>query len=244
MHSEFGACGAVFETTHSSGELLRDHEHGAAYVSIVLDGAYTEVMDDVPSACSGGAVVVHAPGERHADYFRAAARCLNVEITDALAARLPRLVRHDPPVGAAQESLVRTFYGGTAAEQIDAAAASFVAAIEACAAREAAPPAQWLTAALHTFEWIEPVPLGEAARRFGVHQTHFCRAFLHHVGMTPNAYRRRARVELASRLLLTTALPAARVALRCGFADQSHLTRAFAAGAGLSPRAYRRAFAR
>jgi transcriptional regulator GlxA family with amidase domain len=78
----------------------------------------------------------------------------------------------------------------------------------------------------------------------GVHQTHFSREFHRHVGLTPNGFRRRARVRRASELLLETALPLASVAQACGFNDQSHLTRTFGAALGLPPAAYRRVFAR
>ena len=62
--------------------------------------------------------------------------------------------------------------------------------------------------------------------------------------MTANAYRARARIRLASKMLLTTMAPIARIALSAGFSDQSHLTRAFSRSLGLSPAGYRRTFAR
>jgi len=51
-------------------------------------------------------------------------------------------------------------------------------------------------------------------------------------------------VRLASKLLLTTSSPLARVALSAGLSDQSHLTRLFSERLGLSPAAFRRTFAR
>jgi transcriptional regulator GlxA family with amidase domain len=62
--------------------------------------------------------------------------------------------------------------------------------------------------------------------------------------MTANAYRTRARIRLASKMLLTTMAPIARIALNAGFSDQSHLTRAFSRSLGLSPAGFRRTFAR
>jgi transcriptional regulator GlxA family with amidase domain len=62
--------------------------------------------------------------------------------------------------------------------------------------------------------------------------------------MTASAYRSRARIRLASKMLLTTTQPLAGIALSAGFNDQSHLTRAFSRSLGLSPAGYRRIFSR
>jgi AraC family transcriptional regulator len=98
---------------------------------------------------------------------------------------------------------------------------------------------QWKTS-------IGPAPsrLGRAAAIAGVHPTHFSRAFHHHLGITPNEYRRRARVRLASDLLLGSTISLAQIGLRCGFADQSHFTRTFTTATGIAPSTYRRSFAR
>ncbi len=102
----------------------------------------------------------------------------------------------------------------------------------------------WLDEVIRFDEWVEAVPLQEIAKRCGVHPTHFSREFRRHVGTTPSDHRRRARVELASKLLLQTDRTLAQVAIACGFTDQSHLNRAFAIELGMSPGQYRRSFSR
>ncbi|HTW82963.1 MAG TPA: helix-turn-helix transcriptional regulator [Candidatus Sulfotelmatobacter sp.] len=102
----------------------------------------------------------------------------------------------------------------------------------------------WLRHTLDAFEWAGPAPLRDAARMAGLHQTHFCREFRRVLGTTPGAFRRRARLDRASALLVASDASLAGIAQACGFSDQSHLTRTFAGTLGLAPAAYRRAFAR
>jgi len=71
---------------------------------------------------------------------------------------------------------------------------------------------------------------------------HFARAFKQTTGKTPHRWLLARRVEHAQRLLLTSALPLARVAAACGFADQSHFTHAFSQIVGIGPGAWRRAW--
>jgi transcriptional regulator GlxA family with amidase domain len=106
------------------------------------------------------------------------------------------------------------------------------------------PIPDWLQAAIDTFGWATDEPLRGAARLAGVHPVHFSREFHRFVGMTSNAFRRRARVRRASDLLLSTDRLLAHIAHDCGFSDQSHLTRAFGAATGLTPNLYRSVFTR
>lgn len=237
------AAGAVFETRHRAKDTLGYHRHGFSYAAIVLGGAYVEVHDGMPQSCSRGSTVVHLAGEEHADRFADDTLCLNVELPQAVAAKAADGVfdaRACPPE--ALDDLVRAFYRGDGRQL-----GQSVVRMQALLTSEppaAAPQPDWLAAALDIFAWCDGAPLRDAARAAGVHQTHFSRAFHQHVGMTPNAYRRRARSRLASRLLLQSSLSLTRIALQCGFSDQSHLTRTFVAEIGVSPGAYRRVFAR
>ncbi|HTU82121.1 MAG TPA: helix-turn-helix transcriptional regulator [Candidatus Acidoferrales bacterium] len=231
----------VYETGHRAEGTLHYHRHDLPYAAIVTAGSYVEVVDAVPKRCSAGSLVVHGPGEEHADHFSAPTRCLNVE--------LPPTVEV-PPHGVVADRLLTIAMRGVVRAYDDrdrGRLTAWIARLSRLIARPApagpAAPA-WLDAVLGSFEWTGDAPLRDAARLAGVHPVHFSREFRRRVGMTPHAFRRRARVELASKLLLRGDVPLAQVALRCGFGDQSHFNRGFAQTLGVAPGRYRRAFAR
>jgi transcriptional regulator GlxA family with amidase domain len=78
------------------------------------------------------------------------------------------------------------------------------------------------------------------ARRAGVSERHLARLFAQHLGSSPGRYVRRARLEGAAHLLVSTTLPLSVVARRCGFASAETLRQAFEARLGTSPSQYRR----
>src|SRR5690242_15090208 len=55
------------------------HAHERSYVTFVMRGAYREHLRDATRACAPRSIVMHAPGELHADDFSAAAMCLSIE---------------------------------------------------------------------------------------------------------------------------------------------------------------------
>jgi transcriptional regulator GlxA family with amidase domain len=80
------------------------------------------------------------------------------------------------------------------------------------------------------------------ARRATMSPRHFARIFRDETGATPAVYVERARVEVAQRLLETTALTVDDVARAAGFGTVETLRRAFARRTGVSPSAYRERF--
>jgi AraC-like DNA-binding protein len=235
--------GLVYESKHSGTSSMTHHRHSVPFVTIVLSGGYVEVNDSVPEVCCEGAVVAHAAGEEHADRFARDTRCLNVELPAALRApaseRIPGL--GSSTVREAARRVATAFYRHRSSLPSEVQALS--AALESCSAEPTgAPP--WLQRVIDEFDWVEAVPLREAAALAGLHETHFSRAFRQHTGVTANEYRARARVRYASQLLLGTSASISRVAISAGLSDQSHLTRLFSTRLGVSPAAYRQSFAR
>src|SRR5271167_548192 len=70
--------------------------------------------------------------------------------------------------------------------------------------------------------------------------SHFARAFRRSTGIAPHQYLSQLRIEEAKRLMTTTQLPLADIALISGFGDQSYFTRVFSRQVGASPGAWRR----
>jgi AraC family transcriptional regulator len=232
--------GAVFETRHRDNTTLRYHRHDMPFVTIVLDGSYTEVRDGLPQVCAKRSLVVHGATEEHADHFLNDVLCLNVEL--GTTAVVPGIVTADAALGAIIARVVRTFYRDS--HELPSAVMELQSSLLERTPEPNARAPEWLQPVLEGFEWCDPVPLREAAKMAGVHPVQFSRAFHHHVGMTSNDYRRRARVRRASELLLASTASLARIAHHCGFSDQSHLTRTFSETLGLSPARYRLIFAR
>jgi AraC family transcriptional regulator len=72
---------------------------------------------------------------------------------------------------------------------------------------------------------------------------HFLRAFRSLQGVTPQHYVQRKRALVAKRMLATTALPAAEIALRVGYASRTSLTKHVRDWTGTSPAEIRRGVA-
>jgi AraC family transcriptional regulator len=68
---------------------------------------------------------------------------------------------------------------------------------------------------------------------------HFSRSFKQAVGIGPQRYVMRMRLERAKRLLHRTRQPLTEIAQETGFSDQSHLTSIFRREMGLTPGRYR-----
>jgi transcriptional regulator GlxA family with amidase domain len=81
---------------------------------------------------------------------------------------------------------------------------------------------------------------GTLARRAGVSERHLSRLFLTYVHQTPAQYVRQARTEAAAHLLVSTALPLAAVARRCGFGSTESLRQAFLDRYAVPPSRFRR----
>ena len=86
----------------------------------------------------------------------------------------------------------------------------------------------------------EPISLAELARACKLSPGHFARAFRQTTGQPPHRWLMVQRIEKAKQLLVNSTLSLARIAQKCGFADQSHFTRVFAQLVQSSPGQWRR----
>ncbi|WP_299404760.1 AraC family transcriptional regulator [uncultured Roseobacter sp.] len=86
----------------------------------------------------------------------------------------------------------------------------------------------------------EALTIAELAAIACLSPAHLSRTFKATVGEPVWSYVTQRRCERAKEMLLTTNLPIAEIAYRCGFANQPHLTRTFKAAYGTTPAAARR----
>jgi AraC family transcriptional regulator len=81
----------------------------------------------------------------------------------------------------------------------------------------------------------EPLPLADLADAAALSVSQFVRQFKASTGETPHRYLVGLRVRHAQRLLRTSTLPIADIAVRCGFSHQEHLTRVMRSRLGTTP---------
>lgn len=228
--------------SHAGGETLPSHEHGGAYLCVVLAGGYSQMAGD-EIECTRGSIVAHPAGHVHANRFGIdVTRCVNLYFDpgwfdDRSLARLLsdyRRVRLDPRDCA----LVRL---GEAVETRDAGSALSVAgaALELIGravrfADDAAPA--WLRRVLEAIAADLPRPpaLVTLAADAGVHPAHLCRSFRAAIGETIGAYSRRMRLESAY-AMLAGPHSIAGIAAETGFYDQAHFARCFRRRYGAAP---------
>lgn len=78
------------------------------------------------------------------------------------------------------------------------------------------------------------------AEKFGLHRSSLHRAFTRKQGVAPVRYLARLRLRRGLELLVTTGLPVADVAVRCGLPDVAYFSKLVSRHTGYSPREYRR----
>jgi len=88
------------------------------------------------------------------------------------------------------------------------------------------------------------IALTQVAKACELSVSHFARAFKQTFHMPPYQWLTERRVDRAKELMMSSRLPIADIAVRCGFADQSALNRAFRRMHGVSPGIWRRSKAR
>ncbi len=81
--------------------------------------------------------------------------------------------------------------------------------------------------------------LADLAQVAGLSTWHFAHCFKASLGVPPHRYVRQCRLDAATRLLTSSPLPIAEIALTVGFSSQSHFTQAFREHTGMTPGAAR-----
>ena len=80
----------------------------------------------------------------------------------------------------------------------------------------------------------------EIASSYNMTPNHFIRSFKQYVGMSPNAYRIKKRMEMAEELLISTDMSVEQISLAVGYSDSFYFSRVFKNHVGVSPLQYRK----
>ncbi|HEX6250681.1 MAG TPA: AraC family transcriptional regulator [Gemmatimonadaceae bacterium] len=240
-------CLELSESTYAGGLEQPTHGHHPAYFTAVLSGEYEERTGRVRRVVGSGVLLYHPADEEHAVRFIArdtrvfrilplapmleAERLTRASFASALARAesgahdiVARMREHYLAADPAAPLVI----DGLACELIVCCAGGRGGGSWNCAGASRA--RDLLEANLG-----RPPSLNALAAVAGCHPITLARAFRRSYGCSIGAYVRRRRLEQASSMLRTTALPISAVSARTGFADQAHLTRALRRATGYTP---------
>lgn len=246
----------LVENLYTAESVLPAHVHHQSFLSLTLQGGYTErhtskAVEFIPSS-----VAFHPALEQHSVQMgRQNVRCLNVEIPEHYIARLRETHAADaqfvfdvggPMVWLAsrlhQEMSTWSAASPLVAEGLVLEILGVLARVH-CEAADRREP-RWMRALdeiLRT-EFDGRVTVNELAARVGVHPVHLSRTWRRFRGCSIGESVHKARIEAACQRLRSGAASLADVALEVGFADQTHFSRIFKKITGLTPGTYRGGF--
>ena len=248
----------IRELNYAPFASLPPHSHETAYISLLLEGRYSEQDGRRKRYLQPDTVLLRPAGETHSDQFaRAGARVLCIEFTPVGVHRLSvhnvDLSKGLERVGGPAARLGHRLYQQFRRTDTGATLAMEGLILEILAELLLPEPT---SEALRHFSWMnrvvaflraryrEPVSLARTAQAAGVHPVHLARSFRRTHGQTVGEYVRRLRIEDACRNLITTDITITEVGLECGFSDHSHFARVFRSHMGVSPGQFRRAHRR
>jgi AraC-like DNA-binding protein len=204
---------------------LERHSHQGAYAALVLSGGYEEAGDQGRFQVQAGDVVLHDCFEAHLDRFAGSgAVLLNLPLAAERSFK-PGIARIADP-----DSIVRVA-GKSRAEATDLLFSKMQVQRSRCA--------DWpdeLASALLQNPSLRLLQWG-AVKGFAPWTV--SRGFSQVFGVSPEAFRARARARHAWMAIKNTQEPLARIAAHLGFADQPHMTRSVKQLTGVGPQRWR-----
>jgi AraC-like DNA-binding protein len=207
------------------GSTLPRHSHQKSYAALVLSGAYEEAGDQGRFYVEAGDVVLHECFEAHLNRFPpVGARVLNLPLSPAHSFK-PGVARVED-----MDLLVR------AAERDQAEAADLLLQMSRPKTTVCADWPDELAAVLIQNPSLR---LSLWAGQNGLACWTTSRGFSRIFGISPEAFRARARARSAWRAIRVTEEPLAKIAADQGFSDQSHMSRSIKQMTGMAPRAWR-----
>ena len=242
---------ALTVVVHDQQRVNVRHTHEAAFVTLMLDGQYSESSGQSTLAFDRFTAVYHPAEVEHQDFIgRPGARLLMFEFQ-------PQLL-DDAPVDRTRFRSMRDLSGSSAAWQL------------LSLYRDAAiddDPLQFESRALEVLSRVAPLartprdrPSLERARDYihthfrdritmkaiaaaaNLHPVHLGQAFHREYGETAGSYATRLRIRTAAEQLSTADTPLATIAYDLGFCDQSHFQRVFKRLSGYTPAQFRASF--
>ena len=235
------------------GRDVERHSHDHHQIVLPMQGVLEMEIGGAEGAVAGGRAAVVPVGQLHGFAGSKDNAFLIVDVPTAIegqdasvlwsAAEEAPFVTFDPWLqGFCGFIAGRSEHGGLAGEQAEVAGRFVVEALTEGMGQQTERLARPLARALdfvnkHHCAQITVAAVAEAA---GLSESRLHAVFQNQFRLSPKRYIARQRLRSAARLLETTGLPIAEIALRVGYGDQSAFTRAFRREFDRSPGDYRR----
>lgn len=195
---------------HPPSQHIPAHRHLASYATFLLEGGYCEAGESGRWRVQPGMLVVHAPGESHADWFGGRpTQLIDLRILEGVPAGVywPRDV---------DELIGKGWHSFEGFEPVR-------------------PESDWPDLLAADIRSDSRLSLGDWAEEYGVRRETVSRGFLRAYGVSPAAYRLGVKIKSVVGALQDRDENLADLAAEHGFSDQSHMTRAIRAATGWTP---------
>lgn len=238
----------------TAGQVVPVHHHRDPYISFVYSGDYLETNGKDNFHCRRNSVVVHPPGDCHANKVNARSIVFSLFFGESCFLRLSQNAAALRPCvfsSPAIETLFRKLAEEFAATDpfsplmVEGLSLEIFAEVFRKAGRaEAASGGDQITTILEVLhdQIEENLSLDDIAAATGMEKFVVSRAFKNATGVTVGEYQRNLKVQKAKDLLENSTLALAEVALAAGFYDQSHFIRVFRRETRTTPLKYRKIF--
>jgi AraC-like DNA-binding protein len=201
------------------------HVHKRAYAALVLSGGYEEAGDSGRHRVQAGNVLLHEAFEAHLDRISTLG-------TVVLSVPLPAQHTFRPGIRRVKDpdAIVRLV---EKSNWNDAALLLLSTGIREPEFRD------WPDELAASLAQNASINLSGWCGEKGISPWDVSRSFAKVFGISPCAFRARARTRQAWRAIRTTGMPLAAIAAECGFSDQAHMTRSVKTVTGRCPSAWR-----
>jgi AraC family transcriptional regulator len=231
----------AFRVVHPTSQRIAEHQHELLCLDLHVIGSYTELYDGGQAWIGSPSVVLHPPGEPHANSIdERGLETIGIQV-DLDWLRCSGFDKRltgtrcwiGGRVAAAAHWLVAVWSDPQYSEfKVAQATTHFLSfALQSTADT---PPA-WLNAISRALDVETPLSTADLARALNLHPAWLARAYRAAVGEGIHETLRRKRIERAVDMLRSSNYLLARVAVDAGFCDQSHMNRVFRAIMGRTP---------
>ena len=236
-------------TRYRGFEDIKKHYHDNAYLSLLMNGLYTERTGNTDVQLQAGQLIFRPVGYPHANHFHdSGGACFNIEFRNGFHEYIPFSLQlphkaHIYSTGAFPSLYKLLHYYRDALDEVLLQELLLLWLLEVSQAPLPQSSTPWLLKVKRILDH-EPDAhhsIHSLAARVFVHPVYLARAFKAKTGLTPGEYQLQGRLQKALHLLLNTSLPVTEIAYTTGFFDPAHLVRSFKRRFGKSPGQFRQA---